>query len=71
MFQPGISGNPHDRPKGSGSGRAQTLATLDRLLAKAGNQHKLEQALEAELDANPVTFFRTLVVPLITRETHP
>jgi hypothetical protein len=67
MFQPGTSGNPHGRPRGSGNGRAQALATLDRMLAKAGSQRKLEQALEAELDAHPVEFFRTLVVPLMPR----
>ena len=67
MFQPGISGNPKGRPKGSGGGRAEALAILDRILAKASNQRKLEDALQGELDANAATFFRTLVVPLLPR----
>ncbi len=67
MFKPGISGNPNGRPKGSSGGRIQALAILDRILARKTNQRKIEEALEAELDANALAFFRTLVVPLIPR----
>ncbi len=67
MFQPGISGNPRGRPKGTCGGRAQALAALDRLLSKTRNQKALIDALEKELQADPARFFRNMVVPLLPR----
>ena len=67
MFKPGISGNPRGRPKGTVGGRAQALATLDRLRSEHGNQQALMDALEAELQADPARFFRNIVVPLLPR----
>ena len=67
MFQPGISGNSHGRPRGSVSGRAQTLATLDRMLSEECNQQVLFDALEKDFQSDPVRFFRKTVVPLIPR----
>jgi hypothetical protein len=67
MFQPGISGNPRGRPKGSCSGRAQTIAALDLLLSKKCNQQAIIDALEEELRAHPAQFFRNTVVPLLPR----
>ena len=67
MFQPGISGNTHGRPRGSVSGRAQVLAALDRMLSNECNQQASIDALEKELRAEPARFFRNTVVPLIPR----
>ena len=67
MFQPGISGNPSGRPKGSVSGRAQVLAALDRMLSKECNQQAIVDTLEKELLADPARFIRNTVVPLIPR----
>ena len=69
MFEVGNSGNPAGRPKGSYGGRIQALAGLDKLLAKKKNQRALIGALEAELQANPVRFFKTVIMPLLPRET--
>ncbi len=68
-FEVGVSGNPRGRPKGSYGGRIQALAGLDRLLAQRKNQKALIRALEAELQANPVRFFRTVIMPLLPRES--
>lgn len=68
-FQAGQSGNPRGRPKGSYGGRIQALAGLDRLLARKKNQKALVRALEAELQADPVRFFKTVVMPLLPRES--
>jgi hypothetical protein len=43
------------------------LAVLDRLLAKGRTRKKLMEALEQEFQANPVRFFRTVVMPLLPR----
>ena len=67
MFHPGISGNTRGRPSGSVNGRAQTLATLDRMLSEECNQQVLFDALEKEFQADPAKFFRNTVVPLSPR----
>ena len=69
MFVAGKSGNPRGRPKGSYGGRIQALAGLDRLLSRRKNQKALIRALEAELQANPVRFFRNVIMPLLPRES--
>ncbi len=68
MFEVGVSGNPVGRPKGAFGGRIQALAGLDKLLAKKKNQRALILALEADLQANPVRFFKTVIMPLLPRE---
>ena len=68
-FQPGKSGNPTGRPKGSYGGRILALASLDKLLARKKNQKALIVALERDLQANPVRFFRTVIMPLLPRES--
>ena len=68
QFQPGMSGNPAGRPKGSCGGRVQALAALDVILAKKKNQRALVKALETELLGNPVRFFKTIIMPLLPRE---
>ena len=56
-------------PKDIGVGRAETLATLDRLLAKSRNRKTLLAAMEARLEENPALFFRKVVMPLLPRDT--
>jgi len=68
MFIAGKSGNPGGRPKGSYGGRIMALASLDRLLAKKKNQKALMNALERDLQADPVRFFRNVIMPLLPRE---
>jgi len=68
-FKPGESGNPMGRPKGSYGGRIMALASLDKLLARKKSQQALIRALEKELLANPVRFFRTMIMPLLPRES--
>ena len=68
QFEPGQSGNPVGRPKGSYGGRIMALASLDRLLAKKKNQKALMDALEKDLLKDPVYFFKTVVMPLLPRE---
>ena len=68
-FNPGESGNPVGRPKGSYGGRIQALAALDRMLGKKKNQTVLVKALEQEFVSNPVRFFKTIIMPLLPRES--
>lgn len=68
QFEPGQTGNPIGRPKGSYGGRIMALASLDRLLAKKKNQKALIDALEKDLLKDPVYFFKTVVMPLLPRE---
>ena len=68
QFQPGESGNPTGRPRGSTGGRVQALAALDVMLAKKKNQRALIKALESELLNDPVRFFRSIIMPLLPRE---
>ena len=68
-FQSGKSGNPEGRPKGSYGGRIQALAGLDRLLGRTKNKKLLERALEAEFRADPSKFFKTVVMPLLPKES--
>ena len=68
-FQPGKSGNPRGRKKGTCGGRVQALASLDCILAKSKNKAKLEKALEKELSDNPLRFFKTIVMPLLPKES--
>ena len=68
-FQAGESGNPAGRPKGSYGGRIQALAGLDKLLARKKNQQALIAALEKDLQKDPVRFFKTVVMPLLPKES--
>jgi hypothetical protein len=45
------------------------LASLDKLLARKKSQKALILALEKEFHANPVRFFRTVIMPLLPKES--
>ena len=68
-YQAGQSGNLGGRPKGSCGGRMLALASLDKLLARKKNQRELILALEKDLRANPVHFFKTVIMPLLPKES--
>ena len=68
QFEPGVSGNPNGRPKGTSGGRVQALAALDVMLGKKKNRTALVKALEKEFLADPVRFFRSIIMPLLPRE---
>ncbi len=44
---------------------------LDAMLAKKKNQRALLDALESELTANPVRFFKTVIMPLLPTKLRP
>ena len=67
-FKPGQSGNVRGRPKGSIGGRMVALGVLDRLLATTKNKRKIAEALQADIDANPIKFFKTVIMPLLPKE---
>ena len=68
-FQPGQSGNPAGRPKGTRSGRSQALSVIDALLKDAGNQEILREGLQKRLAKDPVWFFRRIIMPLLPKES--
>ena len=68
QFQPGQSGNPAGRPKGTNSGRMQAVGVLDALLKDAGPLEVLRAGLEKKLEQDPVWFFRRIIMPLLPKE---
>jgi len=46
----------------------RALAELDRLMARSRSGKSLSAALEAQFKADPVHFFRTIVIPLMPRK---
>jgi hypothetical protein len=68
-FRPGESGNVRGRPKGSCGGRARALAVLDKMLGKKRSETALLRALEEEFEKDPVRFFKTIVMPLLPKES--
>lgn len=66
-FQPGQSGNPTGRPKGSCGGRTLALRALDELLDEEATLDELKRALRDHLHRNPIRFFRDIVMPLLPR----
>jgi hypothetical protein len=68
QFQPGMCANPAGRGKGNVGGRAQALLLLDSLMAEEGNKAKLRDAMQANFNANPMRFFRQIIMPLLPRD---
>ena len=66
-FAPG-NRPPNGNKKGRLGGRAQALQTLDRMLAQERNQENLANALQAHFDADPIRFFKTLIMPLLPQD---
>ena len=66
LFAPGTI--PMPRPKGTIGGRALALKTLDVMLGKDRNQENLMNALQAHFDADPVRFFKQIIMPLLPTE---
>ena len=56
------------RRKGSVSGRAAALKTLDSMLGDERNQENLRHALQASFDNDPVRFFKQIIMPLLPTE---
>ena len=50
-------------------GRSQALAILDRILQRAKNKALLERKLTAALRKDPVDFFKTIVMPLLPKDS--
>jgi hypothetical protein len=69
MFEVGKSGNPVGRPKGAYGGRIQALAGLDQMMARKKNLRMLISALERDFQTDPVRFFKTVIMPLLPRES--
>ena len=69
QFEVGQSGNPRGRPKGAYGGRIQALASLDKILGRKKNLASLEKALEVEFRRDPVRFFRSIIMPLLPKES--
>ncbi len=69
QFVVGQSGNPVGRPKGSYGGRIQALASLDKIVGRRKNLAALERALEVEFAKDPVRFFRSIIMPLLPKES--
>lgn len=47
----------------------QTLASMDRMLAKAQNKKQLDREMEEEFQKGAMKFFRTYVMPLLPKES--
>ena len=69
MFASGKSGNPTGRPKGAVGGRARALVELDKMLGQKENAELLAEKLEADFREDPVRFFKTVVMPLLPKES--
>ncbi len=68
QFQSGHNSPGPGRPKGSVSGRARALQILDALMAEEANLERLRAAMQASLEANPMRFFRQIIMPLIPKD---
>ena len=68
LFKPGQSGNPAGRPKGCLGGRALALQTLENVLANPANQAELAKAIQSAFSADPMKFFRQIIMPLLPQD---
>ena len=76
QFEKGKSGNPSGgakakggRPKGSVGGRMQALQLLDGILGRRVSKRTLNAALAKELKEHPLAFFKTIIMPLLPKES--
>ena len=67
-FQPGQSGNPAGRPKGTKTGRLHALGELDALLSEEEARETLRKGFQKALERDPVWFFRRIIMPLLPKE---
>ena len=56
--------------KGKRGGRAKCIETLDKMLARAGNQEKLDKDLQVKFDSDPGSFMRSFVFPLLPKDVN-
>lgn len=56
------------RPRGSVSGRGRALQILDEIMAEEENLALLKKALQANFEANPMRFFRQIIMPLLPKD---
>jgi hypothetical protein len=68
-FAPGVCGNPQGGRLHHGSGRTQALRILDKVCKRSRNKEALFRALQTEFLDDPVRFFKTLVMPLLPKES--
>ena len=69
MWKPGESGNPAGRKPGQVQGRHKVLLAFDKMLARRGSVALVVKALEEDMRADPVKFFKTVIMPLLPRES--
>jgi len=75
-FESGKSGNMAGRPKraeghqrGVVSGRVQALHVLDALLGNRTSKRTIHAALAKELKEHTVDFYKTIIMPLLPKES--
>ena len=75
-FEKGKSGNPSGMAKrkeghqrGVFSGRIQALKLLDDVLGKSKSKRTVTKALETYLKDHTIEFYKTIVMPLLPKES--
>jgi len=69
LFEPGVCPNPSGRGKGNYGGRLKALHSLDKMMSKPENLERLECALEEDFLKNPIKFFKSIIMPLLPKES--
>ena len=68
-YQAGQSGNPGGRPKGACGGRTRALKALDKMIGRKRTEAKMIRALDDYVDKKPLEFIKTIVIPLLPKES--
>jgi len=64
-----VPGNiPPPRQKGTVGGRAKALALLDKIIGESDVQERIGQAIREAVMADPMRFFRQIIMPLLPTE---